>query len=412
MPPERHTTIVIDPDDNPGFSDDLDRRADLTTGVAVVRPVPGVADTRRLAADVLIAMGKHYDALTREHQNGYAWPLTRMWAQAENIRHIVVCDAHRLPPILWDELAAVTAGADRRLWLIVRNEPGVPDPAIAAARCCPAELLSNLPMAAAIDETVLDDRVLLPQESFLTFRWACSQRLSPQQYAQIDAVYLETYQATSLWLKGRRWRDRPTRQEVAGQLRAITSTSRSSTETVVRLRAAQAAYFCDGVLLHLDNVNLSQQPDVPATGLNRPVAARLRRLVTPMWACGLALTHAGGLSTTTLARLQVGDLRDDGQLLTVGDQPIEVLAHAAGLVRAQLLARCQAGAEAKDPLLTHAGQAINAATLGRRLDNAARLAAVWPPEDERRPPWHPASTPGHTVHLVPLERNWDNPASA
>lgn len=107
----------------------------------------------------------------------------------------------------------------------------------------------------------------------------------------------------------------------------------------------------------------------------------------------------------------MGDLRDDGQLLTVGEQPIEVPAHAAGLVRAQLLARRQAGAEDRDPLLTHAGQAINAATLGRRLDNAARLAAVWRPEDERRPPWHQAPTPGHTVDLVPLERNWDTSAS-
>ena len=58
-----------------------------------MRPVPGGADTRRLAADVLVAMGKHYDALTREQQNGRAWELTRLWTQAENIRHLVVCDA-------------------------------------------------------------------------------------------------------------------------------------------------------------------------------------------------------------------------------------------------------------------------------------------------------------------------------
>ena len=411
MPPDPHTTIVNDADDDPGFSDDLDRRADLTTGVAVVRPVPGVTDTRRFAADVLIALGKHYDALTREHQNGRAWDLTRLWTQAEDIRHLVVCDAQRLPPELWDELTALTAGAGRRLWMIVRNEPGAPQ-GRAAARCGPNDLLSKLPVAAVTDVTVLDDQVLLPQESFLTFRWACSQRLSPQQFAQVDAVYVETYQATSTWLQCRRWRDRPTRQEVAGQLRAVTSTSRSSTETVVRLRATQAAYFCDGVLLHLDNAHLEQQPDVPATGLSPSVATRIRRLVTPTWACGLALTHAGGLNTTTLARLQVGDLQDDGQVLTLGDQPVDIPAHAASLVRAQLLTRRHDGAEERDPLLTHAGQAINATTLGRRLDNAARLAAVWRPQDERRPPWHRAPTPGHTVHLVPLERHWDIPASA
>jgi len=408
VPPERHTTIVIDPDDNPGFPDELDRRADLTTGVAIVRPVPGVADTRRLAVDVLLAMGKHYDALTREHHNGRAWDLTRLWTQAENIRHLVVCDAHRLPPELWDELASLSAG---NLWMITHSETRSPRPTN-TGRCTPAELLSQLPEPTPAEEPAVDDRVPLPHESFLTFRWACSQRLSPQQFTQIDSVYLEAYQQTRSWLACRRSPDRPTRQEVAGQLRAITATSRSSTETTVQLRAAQAAYFSDGVLLHLDNLNPSQQPDVPATGLNPLTATRLRRLVTPTWACALALTHAGGLNTTTLARLQFGDVRADGHLLTIADQLIAVPAHAAGLVRAQLLARRQDGAEAPDPLLTHAGQAINAATLGRRLTNASRLASVWQPEDERRPPWHPAPTPGHTVHLTPLKRNRNAPASA
>ena len=91
---------------------------------------------------------------------------------------------------------------------------------------------------------------------------------------------------------------------------AITSTSRSATETIVRLRAAQAAYFCDGVLLHLDKTtHLSQEPDVPATGLNPPVGTRSRRARDPGMGVRPGPHPRRTFNTTTLARLRFGDVR-------------------------------------------------------------------------------------------------------
>lgn len=46
--------------------------------------------------------------------------------------------------------------------------------------------------------------------------------------------------------------------------------------------------------------------------------------------------------------------------------------------------------------------------LGRRLDNAARLAGVWRRGEERRPPWHPAPTDGYLVELSALEVAWED----
>lgn len=145
MPPEERLVVVADADDDPGFSEELESRADVTRGVVVVRPVPGVVDTRRLAADVLIAMGKHYDAISRERQSRHGWELARLWARAERIGHLVAWDAHRLPSRLWDQLALMAGENDARLWMVVRADSEA-HRSRRAARSTPAELLSQLPI--------------------------------------------------------------------------------------------------------------------------------------------------------------------------------------------------------------------------------------------------------------------------
>ena len=120
MPPDPRPTYVVDADDDPELYEEVHRRADVTGGVIVARPVPRVASERTLAADLLIAMGKHFDALARERQAQRSWDLVRMWARAEMIRHLVVCDAERLPRPLVSKLTDLAAGAGARLWLVAR----------------------------------------------------------------------------------------------------------------------------------------------------------------------------------------------------------------------------------------------------------------------------------------------------
>lgn len=419
MPPDPGPTVVVDEDGEPGFSDELERRVDVAAGVTVVRPVPGVTDRRRLAADVLVALGKHYDCLSRERQSRHGWDLARMWARAERLRHLVVWDAQRLPVRLWSDLEAIGAATAGRVWMVVQPDTEAPVRTGGAAPCTPADLLAQIPVPPDGHAAFLDEAVVLPQESFLTFRWACFltfrwacvQRLRRDQFSQVDKVYLEAHWATRTWLEARRWNDRPDRTEVVGQLRALISQSRASTETVVRLRAAQAAYFRDGVLVQLDDARPLTRPEVPAAGVSAPLAARLRRLVTPAWACALALTMTAGVTVTDLVRLRIGALHD-GTLLSIDGQAVEVPAHAAGLVRAQLLTRAEAAAADGDRLFVHAGQALEPARLARHLDNAARLAGVWRPSEERRPRWEPAPVDGFNVRLVPLDGNWEAAASA
>ncbi len=134
-----------------------------------------------------------------------------------------------------------------------------------------------------------------------------------------------------------------------------------------------------------------------------------RRLVTPGWACALALTMTAGLSPGDLVRLRMGEVH--GPQLTIGGDTVEVPAHAAGLVRAQLLARWEAVVADGDPVFVREGQRSEVARLARQLENAARLAGVWRPGEERRPPWQRAPADGFNVRLVPLEANWEPTAS-
>lgn len=145
MPPEPHVSVVDDKDDDPHLSDEVEERAGVPDGVIVVRSVPGVANLRQMAIEVLIALGKHYDALARERQGARAWRLAWLWVRAEQIRHAVVFDAQRLARPLWHHLETAAGDAGSRLWLITRShvdDHGLP---VGAGRCTPGDLLAQLP---------------------------------------------------------------------------------------------------------------------------------------------------------------------------------------------------------------------------------------------------------------------------
>lgn len=409
MRPEPRLTVVVDINDDPALYDELHRRADVSSGAAVVRPVPRVVHIGTLAADLLIAMGKHFDALARERQLRRSWELASLWVRAEGLRHLIVCDAERLPAALLSKTAELAAGAGAHLWLVAR---GALQPAIAEAlgrsiRCAPRELLELLPVIDAVEAPSIDGDIALPGDNFLTFRAACKRLLGAEHFAPVDAVYVDAHQRTREWLRGRARAERLGIEQVAKQLRAVTSSSLSSTETLVRLRAAQAAYFVDGALAEVVEIRRLGPVDLTDTGLSRRAASRLRRLVTPAWACALALASVGGLGPVDLARLNIDAVDTDGRHLKVGRREYEIPDYAAALVRAQLLDRADAGAREDDALLTNANEArFDSVVLGRRIDTAMTMAAIWHADWEPRAGWQTAPVRGHGVNVVALSADW------
>jgi hypothetical protein len=406
VPSEPRVFVVDDEDDDPHLYHQVEERASVPGGVIVVRPVPGVTNLRQMAIEVLIALGKHYDALARERQGARAWRLAWLWVRAEQIRHVVVFDAQRLPPPLWHQLVTAAAEAGSRLWLITRSHVDGHGLPVGAGRCTPGDLLAQLPspIDAPAPGSPYRGGWLLPQDNFLTFRARCKDLLSRERFAEIDAIYLDTFRATRRWLADqdpRRLRQETSRDDVAQQLRILTVDSRSPEETTVRVRAAQAACFVSGLLIQAAETCTGRPADVPTLGFNYHVSARVRRLVTPELTSGLAIAGIAQLTVAQLHRLNIGDIAVRGDEMTVGD--VDIPGHATALIRVQLLERRQLGAESRDPLFGgRDGGRRQVATLRRRLDDARQLAAIWQTSGLRRPPWQQPPATGYNIDVVAL----------
>jgi hypothetical protein len=269
VPPEARATIVVDSEDDPTFADALSARASPPGGVVVVRPVPGVSELNHLAADLLIGLGKRFDALAREKQSRRAWVLATVWLQAERTRHVVVVDADRLPPSAWLAMTAFAQTTAAHVWFIASTQPPSPGQSKAAGtppRVALADFLAALPVAARPEPVRLEGP--LPGDDFLTFRASCRELLPMERFGVVDRVYrrffVDTFNAlTRLRRAGRR----PSEQWVLDHLRQAVSTASGPNETLVRLRAAQAACFRLGLLVNLVPSLRPLPVSIPSAGL-------------------------------------------------------------------------------------------------------------------------------------------------
>jgi len=92
---------------------------------------------------------------------------------------------------------------------------------------------------------------------------------------------------------------------------------------------------------------------------------------------------------------------------TVGRRQYEVPDYAAALVRAQLLDRTDAGMTEEPALLTNKkGGRFDPAVLGRRIDKAMTMAAIWHADEEPRAGRQAAPVRGHGVKVVALSATW------
>lgn len=80
-------------------------------------PTPGGSPTW-LACDLLISLGKRFDALRAEHVLTQAWDLARVWLRAEAIEHLFVPRAHGLQVEALRQLCALQMTTGVHLWLI------------------------------------------------------------------------------------------------------------------------------------------------------------------------------------------------------------------------------------------------------------------------------------------------------
>ena len=164
------------------------------------------------------------------------------------------------------------------------------------------------------------------------------------------------------------------------RLCALTARAATGAESLVHLRATQAAYLRAGLLLTLDPAALpGLDPVLGRPVLTRRVAARLRGCCTPTRTAAAALTLATGASAASLTRLSVGDVAQDASTVCLDGLVVELPAYARSLVRALLVER--ATTLPHQPLFVYAsgqyaGRPLQAAALARDLARIAQHAAV------------------------------------
>lgn len=116
---------VHDPDDDQACLRHLTALHDLGAGRVVCHPTPG-ASWPILIRDLLESLGKPRDALARARRLRDGAALMRVWMRAEQVEHLVVLRAHRLPPPLLEALAELATATGAAVWLVWHaHEPPV-----------------------------------------------------------------------------------------------------------------------------------------------------------------------------------------------------------------------------------------------------------------------------------------------
>lgn len=356
-----------------------------------VRLVPGPGSRRDFVPDVLMALGKSFECLERECQTSHAWRLAPLWLRAEEVRHLVVPHADRAAVILWSDLDELAKAAGVTLWLIVGRSFRLLDAQALGLPCSFSDVAAMLKALPSATDTATPPGPVapLPADDFLTFRASCERLLTPERFQAVDTCYRSAFQRTASIDWTGEHPGQVNENTIADFLQRLTATAATSSETLVQLRAAQAALFRAGVLVRLVAPS-GRRPAVSAIGLTVETASRLRRLVSPDLTAAAAL----GIACLRLARsrLSVGDL--DPATLDSHPSLGALPAYGRSLVEAYRLARVAAGATAADPFfVTGAGTPAKEVHIERKVDRANRLTALGVPASDysswgSRRDWH------------------------
>jgi hypothetical protein len=391
MQRERRVCLVEDPEDSREVAVFVAGLADRMAGRAVVHPMPGLLSREELASEILVALGKRFDALRAERVRSRAWELVDTWIRAEQVSDLFVLRAQLLPPALWDELADLAGGAHLHLWLVAQGPKARTASTLAgirAERWAPAVFTrwwsQALPVRDATAET--DTFPEVPADGFLTFRSSCRQLIDEVAFGRVDREYCHSMQATARWLE--EWsplhRHAPHEElldGVGGHIQGLLVTSSCAAEALTRFRGAQAAFFCAGWLVeHSPRLlpSATAPLDSLGPGLDLVAAARIRRLCTPRAAAVTVLFLAAGFSAQAMSQLNLADVVHDGAAVAVGQDRFSIPDYAQSLLRAQLIEREREGAARSDPLFVHprTGERQGASALRNTLRAVGRWTAV------------------------------------
>lgn len=389
---------------------------DLRAGLVAFQVRPATRRSSWLAADLHIALGadQHLTGFGRPGEGD--WALATVAVIAQRIGHIFVVDPWLLTPALLSGLIDNLQATGAVVWLVGRGafsddqRTAVHDwisdltdaDAFLAAWADRPGLLVRPGTTMAPAPSASETKPLptaedcwprhLPDADFPTFRAACRNALTAEQFAVVDAYLVASAKDARTWLAGNLTRQSLRDEQVlAARLHRFWQDSPTVPHFLVTIRAHQVAAFSLGWRLVLDVDQLLGTAAVsPRRAARTPALwARLR---------GYASSHRGAICALTASGIDIADqlevpveaVTEAGRVLVLpSGRRIQVEDGAHHYLYAQQLTRMLHGAAGDDPLLAGpageplAERGIANVLLTARLELGLNLTG---PRVERRTP--------------------------
>lgn len=390
---------------------------DVPAGLVAFQVRPGTRRASWLAADLHAALGADADLTGSGRPGDGDWTLVTVATLAQRIGHIVVLDAWLLTPPLLGALIANLQATGAALWLVGRGVfsddqrdvvgdwvADITDPAtFLTAWGDRPDLLpepgtpptAGPPTAPQVPEPVAwDDRWPhhLPDTDFTTFRAACRNLLTAEQFTAVDDHLVATARSARAWLAGHLTRHTPTDEDaLARHLHQVWQDSPTVPHFQVAVRAHQVAAFSLGWFLQVDLDQLLGTAAVsPRRAARTPTLwARLSRYTSAHRGAICALT-ASGIDIADQLEIPVEAVTNAGRVLVLPNgRRVLIEDGAHHYLYAQQLTRLLHGAAGDDPLLAGpageplAERAVANVLLTARLELGLNLTG---PRMERRSP--------------------------
>jgi hypothetical protein len=358
-PPDVELLVVVDLDDTATNARYLHALNGPTRDIVVCEVPPGLRSSKRLSDVILAALGKRRDMTGADGSAGEMWDQAIAWIVGEQVRHLVVSRAHLLSRVLWERLLKLSALTDASLWLLVQG---------ASPTRWQRELMRDWPLRrVAFPElqTRLRPRGKatpairyqhhefphVPDDEFPTFLASCYELLDRASYGRVEASFRAAINESSSWLAAQSDPAPPATEKIAAHLHALIRNAPTLEERLVRLRAAQVAFYQEGYLINVNRDGLAGGYFVtPLAPLDAATCARLRVLSQTRDAAAAVLSLASQQPPRVLALTNVGNIDRDGARGTIGGEEITIPPCARGILRAHLICRAAQRARDADPL--------------------------------------------------------------
>ncbi len=366
LPPEPSLTLVHELEDERELLERIRDLHDIRAGRLVIEASPDSRNLHWLALDVLRALGKEQGHAGSPRNSQRLWDWARAWTAGEQIQDLIVTRAQNISLREWNYLVELAVFSGARLWLISqggslrRTQRDMVDKEWPFRRMSAEDFLGQWAGASrkadaveleASATTPLDAGLPeLPGDDFTTFRAACRDLLSADDFERVDELLADHRADTHRWLTGRLAGEELTEDELAEHLRARMRTCRNQREMLVLLRAAQISLFHAGWLVKVSLPRLAQRlgETEQVYGLDEAAARLLRGYSSPRYAALGVVVLATRAGTPEIEPLNLSDVTADGDLVTLASASAEIPDYARGILRTHLLCMDLIHADTKD----------------------------------------------------------------